>query len=322
MTEIKPIEQSFFELNEHNNVQSIIFLIISLVGAIFAFILLVPLAEILFKEYLLGEIVYNGTKVPYLMDSNSLKETSYYTAWAVDVYNNTAQEARYWFNPLLSLVIPSLIIGVVIAFLISSILPRNVGYIAQKIEREVAGLLDEITLLSYGFHSDEERNKIMKQLLNADLRDLHDLERDWRMSIEDLKVLNKALIWRNRGFLYKLININDGIRVYLRFYFTLKYANPILGSVYIGAACLIIIIGLRGLKFIPSNEPSLVIFALGLEFTLLLIYALTLMYQKTDSEMDSVKESRAKDVLLSTDLGNSKEVEKLLKAFVRSTEKK
>jgi hypothetical protein len=317
-------EQNYFELNEHNSLQVTVFTLLILAISVAFFFLLLPAAEYMFEGYLLGIVTYDGSHVHYLIDTGSAqKPTNMYFSWAVDIYRGTPQEARYWFNPFLSLSIPSLIIGLFLAFIISALLPQNLGYIRQKIERETAGLLDEICLRLYGFHSEEERNVLRKQIMNADLRDLHDFERDWRMSLEDLRVLNKAIKWLNGSYMHKLININSGLKVYLRFYFTERYSNNIIGAVYMGAASLIIIIGLRGLKFIPANEPSLVLFALGLEFTLLIVYAFALMYSRNESDdqhlINSHNQNNSSDI---SDFGNSREVEKLLKAFVKSTPKK
>lgn len=297
--------------------QSMIFAIIMMASAVFFFFSFIPLVEMLFEQYLLGIIYNDGIEITYLLDnSTALKETNYYTNWAIDVFKNTPSEARYWFNPLLSISIPALIAGFLLAFLIASLLPQSTGLIRQKIEREIASLIDEICLNIHGFHSDIERQNIHLDLLNADLRDLHDYEKDWNMSLSDLKVLNKALRWREAGLLYRIFHLNDGISVYLRFYVTVNYSNLILGLVYIGAALLIIIIGLRGLKFIPANEPSLVIFALGLEFTLLLLYAFNLIYSKAETET-STSSSNNKGSISVPELGKSKEVEKMLKLFVR-----
>ncbi len=317
-------EQNYFELNEHNSLQVTVFAFLILAISVAFFFLLLPAAEYMFEGYLLGIVTYDGSEVHYLIDTGSAqKPTNMYFSWAVDIYRGTPQEARYWFNPFLSLSIPSLIFGLFLSFILSALLPQSLGYIRQKIERETAGLLDEICLKLYGFHSEEERNVLRKQIMNADLRDLHDFERDWRMSLEDLRVLNKAIKWLNGSYMHKVININSGLKVYLRFYFTERYSNNIIGAVYMGAASLIIIIGLRGLKFIPSNEPSLVLFALGLEFTLLMIYAFTLMYSRTESDDQHLSNNQGNgnhsDI---SDIGSSREVEKLLKAFVKSTPKK
>lgn len=324
MNNNKNKEQNYFELNEHNSLQVTVFALLILAISVAFFFLLLPAAEYMFEGYLLGIVTYDGSSVHYLIDTGSVqKPTNMYLSWAVDIYRGTPQEARYWFNPILSLSIPSLIFGLFLSFILSALLPQSLGYIRQKIERETAGLLDEICLKLYGFHSEEERNVLRKQIMNADLRDLHDYERDWRMSLEDLRVLNKAIKWLNGSYIHKVVNINSGLKVYLRFYFTERYSNNIIGAVYMGAASLIIIIGLRGLKFIPSNEPSLVLFALGLEFTLLMIYAFTLMYSRTESDDQHLANSQSNgnhsDI---SDIGSSREVEKLLKAFVKSTPKK
>lgn len=315
-------EQNYFELNEHNTLQVTVFVLLIFSISIAFFYLLIPVAEYMFQGYLLGTVHNDGTSVNYLLDNGSTDvKTSMYFAWAVDIYKGTPQEARYWFNPLLSLSIPSMIFGVFFTFILSALLPQSIGYIRQKIERETAGLLDELCLKLYGFHSEVERNLLRKQIMNADLRDLHDYEREWQMSLEDLRVLNKAIKWINGGIFHKIVNINSGLKVYLRFYFTERYSNNIIGAVYMGAASLIIIIGLRGLKFIPANEPSLVLFALGLEFTLLIIYAFTLMYTRNegDVQFNSNPNNNSNNI---ADIGSSREVEKLLKAFVKSTPKK
>lgn len=315
-------EQNFFDLNEHNSLQVGVFVLLIFLFSLLFYFLMVPAAEMMFEGYLLGVVTYDGSDVHYLLDTGSAKKTTnFYTSWAVDVYRGTPQEARYWFNPLLSLSIPSLIFGSFLAFFLSALLPQSLGYIRQKIERETAGLLDEICLKLYGFHSEQERNVLRNQLLNADLRDLHDFERDWNMGLEDLRTLHKAIIWQNSNIIQKIIGLNSGIKVYLRFYFTERYSNNIIGSVYIGAASLIIIIGLRGLKFIPSNEPSLVLFALGLEFTLLIVYAITLMYTRNESDDPPVSSGSSSSGESLADIGTNREVEKLLKAFVRQSKK-
>jgi hypothetical protein len=112
-------------------------------------------------------------------------------------------------------------------------------------------------------------------------------------------------------------HVNDGIRMYMRYYFTVQYSNAVLGFVYIGAAVLIIIIGLRGLKFIPPTEPSLVLFALGLEFSLLIVYAVTLMYARQEEEFVLEQSGSQSDVLmLGKDFGSSKDIENLLRVFI------
>lgn len=316
----KNSDQNYFELNEHNTVQITTFVLLIFLFAIIFFFLFAPLTKYLFESYLLGKVTYDGTSVHYLLDVTSVeKPTNFFLSWAVDVYKGSPQETRYWFNPIFSLGIPCFVFGIFFAFIISALLPSNLGYINQKIVRETAGLLDELCLKLYGFHSEEERNQLRKLILNADLRDLHDYERDWGMAIEDLRVLNRAIKWLKSGYFHKILSLNNGLKVYLRFYFTERYSNNIIGAVYMGAASLIIIIGLRGLKFIPANEPSLVLFALGLEFTLLIVYAFTVMYSRNENDVAFNSNSSNLNYTNNIDeIGTSKEVEKLLKAFVKS----
>ena len=84
------------------------------------------------------------------------------------------------------------------------------------------------------------------------------------------------------------------MKFYMREYFTNRYSNAILGLVYMGAAVLIIVIGIRGLKFLPATDPSVVLGALGLEFMLLITYAVVLMSGRTDEDKsEPVRESAA-----------------------------
>ena len=91
-----------------------------------------------------------------------------------------------------------------------------------------------------------------------------------------------------------------------------------------GAAFLIIIIGLRGLKFIPSTQPSLVFFALGLEFNMLFTYAFTLMFSRQEDESKDTLSGNSKHEMemLSNQFGSDKQVERLLRVFIKSTKDK
>lgn len=307
----------YFSLSNHSGVQLLVFLSILILSSIAFYILIIPYVEAMFTTYLAGKIYNaNGETVQYLFEKSArTKMTDYYFAWAVDIYLGTPHETRFWFNPILSLTIPSLMFGFLIAFGVSAVISNNIGLIRQKIERELASMLDEITLNKYGIHSEEYRKEIIDNLLKADLRDLHDFEKEWGLNIEDVKTLHKGVKWSTSGFFYRIRKINDGIRVYLRFYITVKYLNAILGLVYIGAAVLIIIIGLRGLKFIPHTEPSLVFFALGLEFCMLILYATTLIYSREEETLTMHKNENSN---YNNEFSNMKEVESLLKMFVKN----
>lgn len=98
--------------------------------------------------------------------------------------------------------------------------------------------------------------------------------------IEDIK---EALLWRRNHF-----KIFSALQLYMAHHFTEKYSNNVTGFAYGGAAILIIAVGIRGLKFIPSTRPSLILFAILLEFSLLALLAVTLFYTEEEERMDKM----------------------------------
>ncbi len=326
MTEPKSKIESYFDLAEHSLTQKIIFMSLLLIGIFTVFLgVLLPLMEFIFRVYLEG-IVHNTTDeiLGDIKNPEKQKQVDYIKLWAIDIYSNTPQEARYWFEPVTSLLIPSIVFGLGLSILITTLLPSKIGFMRQKIEREIANFVSKI-IYSCDEIKSESPEEIEKQIIEANLRELYALSEKWNIFIEDLKTLRLALIWKKSSIIYKIWHINYGLTMYMRYYFVVKYGNAMLGLVYMGAAVLIIIIGLRGLKFIPSTQPSLVFFALGLEFSLLVTYAFTLMYGRQDDETQSSRESSAdRDSLAlfsSNKPVNSKEVENLLRVFIKSSRK-
>jgi len=95
--------------------------------------------------------------------------------------------------------------------------------------------------------------------------------------------LKNALLWRrNRIYMAK------GLRLYMSHHFTEKYSNLVTGLAYGGAAFLIVAVGIRGLKFIPATRPSFILLAIGLEFVMLSLLAVTLMYTEEEERMDKM----------------------------------
>lgn len=318
MANTKPLQKSYFELTEHNNVQVFIFVILLIFSTIIVFILTLPLMEAFFKEFLRGNVYMS--QLPDKDPDTDKITLSYFFLWAIDIKITTSETMRYYFNPLISLFLQSGILGLLITVVISTLLPINLGYIKHKIEREIANQLDKISMIKYGLHAEYNQDEIIEEILNADLKELYDYADSWKISHEDLLIIYKALKWKRMQGFYKLRHINDGIRMYMRFHFTQKYSNTVLGFVYMGAAVLIIIIGLRGLKFIPPTQPSLVLFALGLEFSLLIIYAITLMYSKQDEEKEGETIlALSQNHYLNSDFGSSKDVERLLRVFIKTS---
>jgi hypothetical protein len=81
-------------------------------------------------------------------------------------------------------------------------------------------------------------------------------------------------------------SIFKALRLYMSHHFTEGYANTVTGLAYFGAAILIIIIGVRGLKFIPATRPSLILGAIFLEGAMLALMAFTLLYTQEEERMD------------------------------------
>jgi hypothetical protein len=79
-----------------------------------------------------------------------------------------------------------------------------------------------------------------------------------------------------------------GISLYMKFHFVELYSNTVTGLAYAGAAFLIIVVGIRGLKFIPAIKPSPILFALGVEFSMLCLLALTLMFTEEEERTDRI----------------------------------
>jgi len=322
MENSKTDRQLYYRLAEHNVSQYIIFIIM------FSAILVVTfhgslnlIQNVVVEKYLEGKVFNRGEEIDFMKQSpTTQKKTDLYTSWAIDIYLGTPQESRYWFNPTLSLLVPIGLFSFWLTLIISSVMPLSIGLIRHKIEREVIHVLDTIHYKIHGFYSSDDNIELIDEISKADTRASHDFAERWDILHEDIASLQKVLRWLNGSYGYKIMHPWSGLKFYLRFYFTEKYSNVILGLVYIGAAILIIIIGMRGLKFIPSTQPSLVFFALGLEFSVLLTYAFSVMYSRSENEGEREKhkdKSATSSFFLADEFGNSKEIENLLRAYIR-----
>lgn len=316
--------KSYYDLAEHNTTQTVIFFVMAALMLLTLFHGFLPILDEVIQTFLKGQ-AHNitGDEIPYVkgVEGNYIP-INYYTSWVVDVYLGMPEETRYWFSPALSFAIPISLGSLFITVIITALLPDKYGLFRQNIEREIIALIEKIAHVRYGFKAEKQEKQLENEIMSAKLRDLHALADSCGMTLEDLKSLQRGLIWQNSSFLYKVMNLKDGINLYMRFHFTIKYGNAILGLVYFGAATLIVIIGLRGLKLIPSNQPSMIIFALGLEFSLLVVYALTLMYAKQEDETELDKrggDSGAKAIFTGLDVDDVREVERLMRVFLQRT---
>jgi hypothetical protein len=249
-----------------------------------------------FHSFLRNATIRDGSKVSYHIAVDRQDDTlttGLMSTWGL-VDERTVSKPRaqgsplpadYVFRPLLAFTPLVVVGGFVIAALLTCFLPG--GYVRQKIQREILTMLDQLSVSQYGEHTPEEIRQLTKDISSADLRRLHDLADTYRVPYADLELLQGAIHWRDASGVAQWSRTHNAIKFYMREYFTERYSNTVLGLVYIGAAVLIIVIGIRGLKFLPSTDPSIVLGALGLEFMLLITYALVMIYGKPEDSSQS-----------------------------------
>jgi hypothetical protein len=291
------------ELSEHTPAQIATFGILAVVCSVVLFTFVAaPAMDSFFAAFLRSDVIRDGSQVTYRIAENRDDEvvtTGTFTTWAlVDprerksidatraltgaAASGMRYHAEYIFSPSVALAPLVIVGGFVVAALITSILGGGMGFVRQKIEREILNALDRLAIAQFGEHTPEEIRTLVRDILSADLRRLHDLADMYEMPFSDLELLRNALRWRESAGFLRAVRTHDAVKFYMREYFTDRYANAVLGLVYIGAAILIIVIGIRGLKFLPATDPSVVLGALGLEFMLLITYAVVLMYGRTE----------------------------------------
>ena len=326
------------ELSEPSPTQIFSFGLLAAASATVLFLFVAsPLLESFFESFLRSEVINDGSAVTYRIAENRQDEvviTGALTTWALvdprqsgsdrapvvsvqgdEMVVKPAYRAEYIFRPVIALAPLVLVGGFVLAALLTSLFTGLLGYLSQKIEREILVALDRLAFAQFGEHTPEEIKQLIREIARADARRLHDLSDIYSMSYTDLDLLQKALLWREASGLNRIIKTHDAVKFYMREYFTDRYANAVLGLVYMGAAVLIIVIGIRGLKFLPSTDPSVVLAALGLEFMLLITYAAILMYGRTE-ETPGIRLPSGGGGDGLADLEMDGDTEKLLRAFL------
>lgn len=291
------------ELRAHNVGQVVVFFSLSIVCAVLIFTCVAaPVMDAFFGTFLRSAVLRDGTTVTYSIGETRPEEvvtTNAFGTWALaDPRALELQKkehtltgviprpvrADYVFKPLLALAPLVVVFGVVLGGVLTILLPAGMGFLRQKVEREILYLLDRLAVSVYGEHSNDEIRKLVKSISSADVRALHDLADSLKISFSEIELLAGALKWQQSEGFTKLFHSHAAIKFYMREHFTIQYSNTVLGLVYMGAAILIIVIGIRGLKFLPASDPSVVLGALGLEFMLLVTYAVMLMYGKPEDE--------------------------------------
>jgi hypothetical protein len=242
-------------------------------------------------------------------------------------------ENSVFIEPPIGFSVLALSLGFTIAIFLTFFMPSSIGFMAQKVDREIHHNKTKIRLQT-GF-SDE-----IVDLLTMPGSDLDALEhKDVRAAFktiwdrtaqehegakgnhgrrvirfEDVFTPDIALSTFRSDALFVRINeffsdfvvqeivdttggimwsrgrhrLFPGLRLYMAHHFTEKYSNNVTGLAYFGAAILIVIIGIRGLKFIPGTRPSLILAAISLEGTLLALLAFGLVYTGAEERIDKL----------------------------------
>lgn len=331
---------SYYELSKHNPLQITIYGLLIVVFFWAAFRISLPIQHQFLEEFLAGIVTTDGDPIPYSFDNNILMhQPDKYFSWSIDFNVKSSMPTRYWYNPMVSVCLFIGLFAIGMGTYISALLPRQIGFIRRKIEREILNILNKLAFEKYGSNRDEDLVRMSDFILDLSERDILKFSKEMGLTVEDIKTVKNAIKWQRSPVLHKAIFFQHGIKLYMRFYFTIKYGNLMLGLVYIGASVLIITVGLRGIKFIPSTQPSYVLCSLFLEFSLLFVFAITTIYQKQDEapddDLETDNESRigsgnvsgtrggslipSKYNSLGNEFGNGREVEQLLKMFIKNS---
>jgi hypothetical protein len=131
--------------------------------------------------------------------------------------------------------------------------------------------------------------------------------------VEDTK---KGILWNSNH-----LKIMSGLRLFMTHHFCEKYQNTVTGMAYGGAAFLIVFIGIRGLKFIPADKPSFIFLSIILEFSMLSLMALTLLFTEGEERMDKImkKMEDANRSSLEAQKGQQSDIHMLTNALVGQT---
>jgi len=184
-------------------------------------------------------------------------------------------------DPELTFGIVSLFFGFFIAIVITAMMPRQLGYVANKIEREIDATIDRIDEQTGDKISRDEIERITAPNSQDDLTPIE--KQFGPVIVNEIEDVRQARGWKRNRLL-----VTKGLRLYMTRHFAEKYSNNVQGFAYGGAAILIVVIGIRGLKFIPPTQPSILLTAITLEFTMLILLAVTLFYTEEEQRMDKL----------------------------------
>ncbi len=189
-------------------------------------------------------------------------------------------ENQFFVNPILSFLPFDLLFGFAIAvvtgFVIRLPFFRDRVYhtivdLKKRLQLQLSASVEEIESI---LRNDPENNA--RLLARREDINLDSVQAEISAINEAQQYLSGKGSWRS------------GMATYMRFHFTEEYSNIVTGMAYGGAAFLIIVVGVRGLKFIPASKPSFILFALGVEFTMLTLLAVTMIFTMEEERTDRI----------------------------------
>ena len=189
----------------------------------------------------------------------------------------------YFLNPYIAFAPLYVFISVALAFLFSMFFPvgSSLSWIRHNLDR-VHGHMESSLRKQFESHA-------------LDFDETCALDRDARDDIIRKSTLPEVItnevddfIVTRRWMQGKSGNPFSPLKFYFRYRLATAYGNIIQGIVAGGAAVLIFVIGLRGVKLISQEEPSLILMSLSLEFILLLVLMLTFAGSAQEERLDRV----------------------------------
>jgi len=189
-------------------------------------------------------------------------------------------DAQFIINPILAFIPFDLLFGFAIAVIVGFIirLPffrdrvyHTVIDLKKRLQLQLSASAEEVESI---LRNDPENNaRLLARREDINLDSVH----------AEIGAVNAA-----QAYLTGKGSWISGMGTYMRFHFTEEYSNTVTGMAYGGAAFLIFVVGIRGLKFISATRPSFVLFALGVEFTMLVLLATTMVFTVEEERTDRI----------------------------------
>jgi hypothetical protein len=193
------------------------------------------------------------------------------------------EQTLYFINPYIAFFSLHMFAAILLSFLLSMFIPvrGNFAWIREKLYREV-----------------DHANSILRKQFeahNVDFQQILDLPESRRIELLRFTTLPEVVIHEIEDYIAaqrwvdgKSRNPFIPLKFFFRYRISASYGNIIQGLVSGGAAILIFVIGLRGLKLIPAEEPSLILMALSIEFILLILLMFTFAGSAQEERLDRV----------------------------------